>query len=117
VLTGVDHYARSLARFADHVSEPGWAPTLEPAAARVRTNLTALRQLLQRRQAGEVRSAEDVIDAAEAYAARVPDPGRRAALLSAARLLCRIDQAIVGFATDLGRPNEAPQPQTLPTSA
>jgi hypothetical protein len=30
--------------------------------------------LVQRRQAGDIRSAEDVIDAAEAYAARLPDP-------------------------------------------
>lgn len=117
VLAAVDHYARSLARLTDHVSEPGWAPTLEPAAARVRTNLTALRQVLKRRQPGEIRSAEDVIDAAEAYAARTDDPDRRAALLSAARLLRRIDQAVVRFATDLGRPDEATQPQTLLTSA
>ncbi|MDB5067947.1 MAG: hypothetical protein JWM18_4381 [Chloroflexi bacterium] len=103
VLTGVDHYARSLARVADDVREPGWAPALEPAGARVRTNLDALRRVLQHRHAGEIRSAEDVIDAAEAAAARTPDPHRRAALLHAARLLRRIDQAVVGFATDLGR--------------
>jgi prepilin signal peptidase PulO-like enzyme (type II secretory pathway) len=103
VLTGVDHYARSLARVADDVREPGWAPALEPAAARVRTNLDALRRVLQRRHPGEIRSAEDVIDAAEADAARTPDPHRRAALLHAARLLRRIDQAVVGFATDLRR--------------
>jgi len=102
VLTGVHHYARRLGQLADHVREPGWASTLEPAAARVRTNLNALRQLLQHRQAGEIRSAEDVVDAAEAYAARIPGPGRRAALLSAARLLCRIDQAVVNLAADLG---------------
>jgi hypothetical protein len=100
VLTGVDHYARSLARVADDVREPGWAPALEPAAARVRANLDALRRVLQRRP-GEIRSAEDVVDAAEAAAARTPDPHRRAALLHASRLLRRIDQAVVGFATDL----------------
>jgi uncharacterized membrane protein YccC len=110
VLTGVDHYARSLARLADDVREPGWAPTLEPAAAGVRTNLDALRQVLRRRHIGEIRSAEDVVDAAEASAARTPDPHRRAALLHAARLLRRIDQAVVGFATDLGRPDEAARP-------
>jgi hypothetical protein len=110
VLTGVDHYARSLARVADDVREPGWAPVLEPTAARIRSNLDALRQVLQRRHAGDIRSAEDVVDAAEAYAARIPDPQRRAALLSAARLLRRIDQAVVGFATDLGCRDEAARP-------
>jgi hypothetical protein len=102
VLTGVDHYARSLADVADDLREPGWAPALEPAAVRVRTNLDALRRVLQRRHAAEIRSAEDALDAAEAYAARTADP-QRAALLHAARLLRRIDQAVVGFATDLGR--------------
>jgi hypothetical protein len=62
----------------------GVAPTLEPAAARVRTNLNALRQLMHGRQTGKILPAEDAVDAAEAYAARTPDPGRRAALLSAA---------------------------------
>ncbi len=116
VLTAVDHYARSLARLADDIVEPGWAPTLQPATACVRTNLDALRQLLQHRQAGEIRSAEDVIDAAEAYAARIPHPDRRAALLSAARLLRRIDQVVVKFATDLGNAGEAMQPQDLPAT-
>jgi hypothetical protein len=37
------------------------APTPEPAAARVRTNLHALRQVLQRSHAGEIRSAEAVV--------------------------------------------------------
>jgi hypothetical protein len=40
----------------------GVAPTPEPAAARVRTNLHALRQVLQRSHAGEIRSAEAVVD-------------------------------------------------------
>jgi hypothetical protein len=74
----------------------GVAPTPEPAAARVRTNLHALRQVLQRSHAGEIRSAEDGVDAAEACVARTPEPGRRTALLSATRLLRRIDQAVVG---------------------
>jgi hypothetical protein len=90
----------------------GVAPTLEPAAARVRTNLNALRQLMHGRQTGEILPAEDAVDAAEAYAARTPDPGRRAALLSG-RLLRRIDQAVVRLATDLGRPGEAIQPRTV----
>ncbi len=110
-LTAVDHYARSLAQLADHVREPGWTPTLQPAAARVRTNLNALRQMLHGCQIGQVSSAEDLIDAAEAYAAQTPDPDRRAALLSAARLLRRIDQAVVKFTTDLGHAGEAMHPQ------
>ncbi len=103
VLTAVDHYSRSLARLSDGVREPGWAPTLDPAADRVRANLDALRQVLLRRETDEIWSAEDVVDAAEADAARIPDPRRRADLLGAARLLRRIDQAVVGFATDIGQ--------------
>jgi uncharacterized membrane protein YccC len=117
VLTAIEYYARSLARLADEISEPGWAPTLQPAATRVRANLNALRQMLQRRQAEEIASAEDLIDAAEAYAAHIPDPDRRIALLSAARLLRRIDQVVVKFATDLGGAGEVMQPQNLPTNA
>jgi uncharacterized membrane protein YgaE (UPF0421/DUF939 family) len=117
VLTAVEHYARILAQVADHVREPGWAPALQPATACVRTNLDALRQTLHRRQAGQIASAEDLIDAAEAYAARIPDPDRRAALLRVARLLRRIDQVVVKFATDLGHAGEAMQPQNLPATA
>jgi hypothetical protein len=72
VLTAVEHYARSPAQLAGHVREPGWAPTLQPATACVRTNLDALRQMLHGRQIGQVSSAEDLIDAAEAYAAESP---------------------------------------------
>jgi hypothetical protein len=64
VLAGVEHYARGLARLTDQVCEPGWAPTPELAAARVRTNLHALRQVLQRSHAGEIRSAEAVVGVA-----------------------------------------------------
>jgi hypothetical protein len=116
VLSGVDHYARSLARLSDGLREPGWAPTLDPAADRVRANLGALRHLLLRHEAGEIRSAEDVIDAAEATAARTPDPRHRAELLGAARLLRRIDQAVVGFATDIGPRDEAAEPGHPPTA-
>ena len=117
VLTAVDHYARSLAQLADHVREPGWAPTLQPATACVRTNLDALRRMLHGRQTGQISSAEDVIDTAEAYAARIPDPDRRAALLKAARLLRRIDQVVVKFATNLGHAGEAMRPHSLPATA
>jgi hypothetical protein len=117
VLTAVDHYTRSLAQLADHVREPGWAPTLQPATACVQTNLHALRQMLQGHQIGHISSAEDLLDAAEAYAAQIPDPDRRAALLSATRLLRRIDQVVVKFATDLSHAGEARQPQNLPTTA
>ncbi|MGH3875216.1 MAG: hypothetical protein ACRDSR_27585 [Pseudonocardiaceae bacterium] len=67
MLTGVDHYARSLARLSDGGREPGWAPTLDPGADRVRANLDALRHVLLR----------------------------------------HIDQAIIGFATDLRPRDEA----------
>ncbi|GAA4869614.1 FUSC family protein [Actinomycetospora straminea] len=109
VLVVCDVYARSLARTADHVADPGWAATLDPAAARVRANLDGLRDVLvhghRASDGGRVRarSAEDLVDAAEGYAARtVDDPQRRTAMLTAARLLRRIDQAVVGLAVDLG---------------
>jgi hypothetical protein len=117
VLTAVEHYARSLSQLADHVREPGWAPTLQPATHCVRTNLDTLRQTLHGRHIGQISSAEDLIDAAEAYAAQTPDPDRRAALLSVARLLRRIDQVVVKFATDLGHAGEAMRPQNLPATA
>lgn len=109
VLTGVDHYARSLARQSDQVQDPGWAPTLQPAADRVRANLDALRRVLLQREHEEIRSAEDLVDAAEGYAAQSEEPRRRADLLGVARLLRRIDQAVVGFATDIGE-REAARP-------
>jgi uncharacterized membrane protein YgaE (UPF0421/DUF939 family) len=117
VLTAVEYYVRRLARLADEIREPGWAPTLQPAAARVRANLNALRRMLQHRTAGQIASAEDLIDAAEAYAARIPDPDRRVTLLNAVRLLRRIDQVMVKFATDLGGVEAITQQESLPTSA
>lgn len=117
LLTAVDHYARSLAQLGDQVREPGWAPTLQPATACVRTNLDALRQMLHGHQMEQISSAEDLIDAAEAYAAHTPDPDRRANLLKAARLLRRIDQVVVTFTTDLSRAGQARQPQNLPATA
>ena len=116
-LTAVDHYVRSLAQLGDQVREPGWAPTLQPATACVRTNLDALRQTLNGHQMGQISSAEDLIDAAEAYAAHIPDPDLRTNLLKAARLLRRIDQVVVKFTTDLSRAGQARQPQNLPATA
>jgi hypothetical protein len=103
VLTGVDHYARGLARVSDAVVEPGFAATLEPAAERVRANLDGLRAVLLHREEGAVTvgSAEDAVDAAETFASQERDARRRAELLAAVRPLRRIDQAVVGFATDL----------------
>jgi hypothetical protein len=106
VLTGVDHYARSLARVSATVRDPGWAATLQPAADQVRANLGALRQLL-RRMPGRIESAEVAVDAAEAYAARTQDAQRRVDVLSIARLLRRIDQVVVGFATDIDHREQA----------
>ncbi|HZS22471.1 MAG TPA: FUSC family protein [Pseudonocardiaceae bacterium] len=117
MLTGVEYYVRRLARVADEIREPGWAPTLRPAAARVRANLDALRQLLQHHPTEQIASAQDLVDAAEAYAAHIPDPDRRVTLLNAIRLLRRIDQIVVKFATDLGGVDATTQPQSLPTNA
>jgi uncharacterized membrane protein YgaE (UPF0421/DUF939 family) len=111
VFVVVDHYARSLARVAADLGaapDPGWRPTLSPALAAVRANLDGLRDVVvrgrRRSDGGQVlvRSAEDLVDRAEAYAARGQDPRRRADALVVTRLLRRIDQAVVALATDLG---------------
>jgi hypothetical protein len=88
-------------------SPQGWAPTLEPAVSRIRANLGAVRRSSRHREPEPVSSAEELVDAAEAYAARVPDPDRRAALLEAARLLRRTDQVAVRLATELGHTDES----------
>ncbi|WP_232663386.1 FUSC family protein [Pseudonocardia sp. TRM90224] len=109
VLTGVDHYTRRLARLSDSAGDPSWE-ALEPAAQRVRDNLAALRDLLLHRPqdgtAGEIVSAEELVDAAEAHAARTDDPRLRAELLTVARMFRRIEQAVGNFATDLGMPEQ-----------
>jgi uncharacterized membrane protein YccC len=117
MLSGVDHYARTLARLSDDVRAPGWT-ALCPAADRVRSNLDGLRRALLRRDAGEIHSAEDVVDAAESEAARRPDPDR-IDLLTVSRALRRIDQAVVTLADDLGVPyrTDPPQNASTPTSA
>lgn len=109
VLVVCDVYARSLARTADQIRDPTWAATLDPASAQVRANLDALRDVLVRgRRASDggqvrARSAQSLVDAAEEHAARcADDPHRRSTMLAAARLLRRIDQAVVGLAIDLG---------------
>ncbi|GAA4679387.1 FUSC family protein [Pseudonocardia yuanmonensis] len=114
VLTAVDHYARALARLSDRIVVPGWAPTLDPAVARVRANVAGLGELLGPGGAAgsqEIVSAEELVDAAEAWAARCDDPGLRRDLLSAVLPLRRIDQVVVGFAGDLaGGPAPAQEP-------
>ena len=90
-LAGVDHYARALARLSDGVRAPEWAPVLQPAVDRVRANVTALATPADDRP--EPQSAEELIDAAEAWAARHATD--RHALLEAVRLLRRVDQAVL----------------------
>jgi hypothetical protein len=102
VLTAVDHYARALARLSDRIVAPGWAVTLDPAVDRVRANIDGLRELLDGAEdPAEVRSAEQLVDAAEAWAARTDDPTLRPALLAAVRALRRIDQIVVRLDRDL----------------
>ncbi|WP_433557529.1 FUSC family protein [Pseudonocardia xinjiangensis] len=113
MLTGVEHYARSLVRLSDEIRAPDWM-TVCPAAERVRGNLDGLRNALLRRDGGEIRSAEDVIDAAESAAAHHPEPPR-SGLLTVSRVLRRTDQAVVALADDLRAGNRAPAPD--PTSA
>lgn len=95
VLAGIDHYARALARLSDHVRAPGWAGVWQPAVDRVRGNLDALHRTED--HPAPV-SAEELIDAAEAWAARCVERGRRHDLLEAARLLRRIDQSVLALA-------------------
>jgi hypothetical protein len=95
VLAGIDHYARALARLSDRVRAPGWAGVWQPAVDRVRGNLDALHRTGD--QPAPV-SAEELIDAAEAWGARCVERGRRHDLLEAARLLRRIDQSVLALA-------------------
>ncbi|MCF7548998.1 FUSC family protein [Pseudonocardia sp. WMMC193] len=99
VLTAVDHYARSFARLSDGLVAPEWT-ALDPAVAAVRANLAALGEVLAE-QTPEVRSAEQLVDEAEAAAATTEDPARRTAMLTAARLVRRIDQVVVRLVDDL----------------
>ena len=110
VYTAVDHYARMLARISDVARAPDWADDLTPAVERIRSNLDGLRALLMHTDGPEVISAESAVDRAEAHAAHNADPELRRQLLVAARLLRRMDQAVYGFAIDLG----APQPENAP---
>ena len=127
VFVVVDHYARSLARLAADLGttpDPGWGPTLSPALGAVRDNLDGLRDVVvrgRRRSDGGrvlVHSAEDLVDRAEAYAARGQEPRRRSDALVVTRLLRRIDQAVVALATDLGaaRDEEADEVRQSPRS-
>ena len=119
VLVVCDVYARSLARSADRLTDPSWAATLVPASEQVRANLDGLRDVLVRGKrasdGGQVRarSAERLVDAAEEHAARsADDPHRRTAMLGVARLLRRIDQAVVGLAIDLGAAEDLDEDQS-----
>jgi uncharacterized membrane protein YgaE (UPF0421/DUF939 family) len=127
VFVVVDHYARSLARVAADLGatpDPGWGPTLSPALTAVRDNLDGLRDVVvrgrRRSDGGQVlvSSAEDLVDRAEAYAARGQEPRRRSDALVVTRLLRRIDQAVVALATDLGaaRDEEAQEVRQSPRS-
>jgi uncharacterized membrane protein YccC len=112
VYTAVDHYVRLLARISDTARAPDWEETLLPAVDRIRTNLDGLRALLMHTDGPDVISAERAVDRAEAHVAHNPDPELRRQLLVAARLLRRMDQAVYGFAVDLG----VPEPDTAPAA-
>ncbi|MBW0106227.1 FUSC family protein [Pseudonocardia sp. KRD291] len=120
IIAGLDYYVRMLASLTETARSPGWAGTLDPATDRVRENLEGLREILRegygpsrtgRRRgegragsgadAGAVRSAEDLIDAAEADASAAGPSRDRLALLGVARMLRRIDQLTVGLSRDL----------------
>ncbi|WP_230730724.1 FUSC family protein [Actinomycetospora endophytica] len=127
VFVVVDHYARALARLAADLGttpDPGWSPTLSPALQAVRDNLDGLRDVVvrgkRRSDGGQVLvgSAEELVDRAEAYAARGQDPHRRQDALVVTRLLRRIDQAVVALAVDLGaaRDEEAEEVRQSPST-
>ncbi|MDN5919593.1 MAG: FUSC family protein, partial [Pseudonocardia sp.] len=119
IIAGLDYYVRMLASLTRTAWSPGWAGTLDPATDRVRENLEGLREILRdgygpsrtgpaRRDeettgddARSVRSAEDLIDAAEADASAAGPSRERLALLAVARMLRRIDQLTVGLSRDL----------------
>jgi uncharacterized membrane protein YccC len=115
LLSGLDHYVRALARLSDHVQAPGWAATLQPAVDRARDNLDALCRDPAGTQDGGtgpgsggragddgpeglgLRPAEELVDMAEAWAARCAEPHDRHALLEAARLVRRINQSVLAL--------------------
>ena len=73
----------------------------------------------RRRSDGEqvlVHSAEDLLDRAEAWAARGEDPQRRNDTLVVTRLLRRIDQAVVALAVDLGAARDSETDDQSPSS-
>jgi Fusaric acid resistance protein-like len=118
LLSGLDHYARALARRSDYVQAPGWAAALQPAVDCIRDNLDALCRDPaatpdggtapgSEGRAGDgaggpdrlgLRSAEDLVDTAEAWAARCAEPDDRHNLLEAARLVRRINQSVLALA-------------------
>ena len=95
VLAGIDHYARALARLSDDVRAPDWAAVL---AAGGRPGTGQPRRPAPHRDQPAPVSAEELIDAAEAWAARCVERRRRHDLLEAARLLRRIDQSVLALA-------------------
>ena len=103
-LAGVDHYARALARLSAGVRAPGWAPLLQPAVDRVRATVLGLGRPDPGAERPAPQTAEELIDAAEAWAAR--QDADRHKVLEAVRLLRRIDQAVLTLAGV--RPAETP---------
>jgi hypothetical protein len=111
VLTAVDHYTRSFARLSDGLVAADWAPDLDPAVERIRANIAALGDLLRPDDTGEaeIRSAEELVDAAEATAAACTEHEVRTEMLTAVRMLRRIDQVVVRFGDDVA-PAQEPEP-------
>ncbi|MFY9805673.1 MAG: FUSC family protein [Pseudonocardiaceae bacterium] len=112
VLGACDHYARGLARLCTvPVSDPAaLRPGLAAAAVRMRRNVDALAAAVNEGdRSGEVSSAESLLDRAEDAVPPGP-PTERERVLAALRHLRRIDQAVVGLATDLGLPATTGQP-------
>ncbi|BBY55143.1 FUSC family protein [Mycolicibacillus koreensis] len=107
LVNACDHYARALARASAVPTTQSRQVTnlIAAAAAQTRANIDALIAHLQRRDPRGLRSATDLLDAAEALATPTAGPdteNRRVA--GAVQALRQIDRALLDAAVDLGVP-------------
>jgi len=112
LVNACDHYGRALARAGAGAARPSRQPVnlIAAAAAQTRANIDALIAHLQRREPGELRSATDLLDAADALAGQNAqadadaDAGSTRRVRGAVHALRQIDRALLDAAVDLGVP-------------
>ncbi|HEU4362410.1 MAG TPA: FUSC family protein [Mycobacterium sp.] len=101
VLTACDHYARTLASWAERPDAAadlaGLADIVTAASSQIRRNIDAVIAILDRRDKPVVLPAADLLDSADAPAV----PGGEATL-AALHALRQIDRAVVDTAVELG---------------